>query len=87
MTLLVGLAMAEICPLPDVGRPVLMGPRPAPPRSLAWAGPPPGSNVLGRVAATAGIGFGAASFLCGYLNLQFGFGATRGRVLKGCQEP
>ena len=37
--------------------------------------------MLGQVAVTAGIDFGAASFLGAYLNLQFGFEVTPGRTI------
>jgi amino acid transporter len=37
--------------------------------------------VLGQVAVTAGIDFGAASFLGAYLNLQFDFEVTPGRTI------
>ncbi|NED92987.1 amino acid permease, partial [Streptomyces sp. SID11233] len=38
-------------------------------------------NVLGQVAVTAGIDFGAANFLAAYLNLEFGFEVTPGRTI------
>ncbi|MCZ9338280.1 amino acid permease, partial [Streptomyces sp. TRM76130] len=54
----------------------------APPRTAAaWAWFTGWFNVLGQVAVTAGIDFGAASFLGAYLNLQFGVEVTPGRTV------
>lgn len=38
-------------------------------------------NFLGQVAVTAGIDFGAATFLNAFLDLQFGFAATPGHTV------
>ncbi|MBY8843034.1 amino acid permease [Streptomyces sp. SP2-10] len=83
MTLFVGLSMAEICSAyPTSAGLYFWAHRLAPPRSAAaWAWFTGWFNVLGQVAVTAGIDFGAASFLGAYLNLQFGFGVTPGRTV------
>ncbi|MFE6183311.1 amino acid permease [Streptomyces sp. NPDC056465] len=83
MTLFVGLAMAEICSAyPTSAGLYFWAHRLAPPRSAAaWAWFAGWFNVLGQVAVTAGIDFGAASFLGAYLNLQFGFEVTPGRTI------
>ncbi|MFD7995600.1 amino acid permease [Streptomyces mexicanus] len=83
MTLFVGLSMAEICSAyPTSAGLYFWAHRLAPPRSAAaWAWFTGWFNVLGQVAVTAGIDFGAASFLGAYLNLQFGFRVTPGRTI------
>ncbi|MFF5252253.1 amino acid permease [Streptomyces leeuwenhoekii] len=83
MTLFVGLAMAEICSAyPTSAGLYFWAHRLAPARSAAaWAWFTGWFNVLGQVAVTAGIDFGAASFLGAYLNLQFGFEVTPGRTI------
>ncbi|MFF7675283.1 amino acid permease [Actinacidiphila glaucinigra] len=83
MTLVVGLAMAEICSsYPTSAGLYYWAHRLAPPRSAAaWAWFAGWFNVLGQVAVTAGIDFGAASFLNAYLDLQFGFGSTPGHTI------
>lgn len=83
MTLFVGLAMAEICSAyPTSAGLYFWAHRLAPPRSAAaWAWFTGWFNVLGQVAVTAGIDFGAASFLGAYLNLQFDFEITPGRTI------
>ncbi|MER7916880.1 MULTISPECIES: amino acid permease [unclassified Streptomyces] len=83
MTLLVGLSMAEICSAyPTSAGLYFWAHRLAPARSAAaWAWFTGWFNVLGQVAVTAGIDFGAASFLGAYLNLQFGFEVTRVRTV------
>ncbi len=54
----------------------------APRRSAAaWAWFTGWFNVLGQVAVTAGVDFGAASFLAAYLNLQFDFTVTAPRTI------
>ncbi|MFG2635629.1 amino acid permease [Streptomyces sp. NPDC048362] len=80
MTLFVGLSMAEICSAyPTSAGLYFWAHRLAPTRSAAaWAWFTGWFNVLGQVAVTAGIDFGAASFLGAYLNLQFGFEVTPG---------
>ena len=83
MTLFVGLSMAEICSAyPTSAGLYFWAHRLAPPRSAAaWAWFTGWFNVLGQVAVTAGIDFGAASFLGAYLNLQFDFKVTSGRTV------
>lgn len=83
MTLFVGLAMAEICSAyPTSAGLYFWAHRLAPERSAAaWAWFTGWFNVLGQVAVTAGIDFGAASFLAAYLNLEFGFEVTPGRTI------
>ncbi|MFF6955739.1 amino acid permease [Streptomyces sp. NPDC008317] len=83
MTLVVGLAMAEICSAyPTSAGLYFWAHRLAPERSAAaWAWFTGWFNVLGQVAVTAGIDFGAASFLGAYLNLQFDFRVSPGRTI------
>jgi amino acid permease (GABA permease) len=83
MTLIVGLAMAEICSAyPTSAGLYYWAHRLAPSRSAAaWAWFAGWFNVLGQVAVTAGIDFGAASFLNAYLDLQFGFSSTPGHTI------
>ncbi|MGW1075192.1 amino acid permease [Streptomyces sp. NPDC002537] len=83
MTLVVGLAMAEVCSCyPTSGGLYFWAHRMGPERSrAAWAWFTGWFNVLGQVACTAGVDFGAASFLNAYLDLQFGFAATPGRTI------
>ncbi|GAA4117544.1 amino acid permease [Streptomyces hundungensis] len=83
MTLIVGLAMAEICSAyPTSAGLYFWAHRLAPPRqAAAWAWFTGWFNVLGQIAVTAGVDFGAASFLGAYLNLQFGFGVTPARTI------
>ncbi|MEH0512888.1 amino acid permease [Streptomyces sp. B21-106] len=83
MTLFVGLSMAEICSAyPTSAGLYFWAHRLAPARSAAaWAWFTGWFNVLGQVAVTAGIDFGAASFLGAYLNLQFDFEVTPGRTV------
>ncbi|WP_153456610.1 amino acid permease [Streptomyces smaragdinus] len=83
MTLFVGLAMAEVCSaFPTSAGLYYWARRLAPPRqAAAWAWFTGWFNVLGQVAVTAGIDFGAASFLGAYLNLQWGFTVTPERTI------
>lgn len=83
MTLVVGLAMAEICSAyPTSAGLYFWAHRLAPPRqAAAWAWFTGWFNVLGQIAVTAGVDFGAASFLGAYLNLQFGFEVTPARTI------
>ncbi|MFF3562056.1 amino acid permease [Streptomyces sp. NPDC002574] len=83
MTLVVGLAMAEICSTyPTSAGLYYWAYKLAPARSAAaWAWFAGWFNVLGQVAVTAGIDFGAASFLNAYLDLQFGFTSTPGHTI------
>ncbi|GAA4839590.1 amino acid permease [Kitasatospora terrestris] len=78
MTLFVGLAMAEVCSsYPTSAGLYFWAKEMAPPKSAAaWAWFTGWFNVLGQVAVTAGIDFGAATFLNAYLDLQFEFAVT-----------
>ncbi|MFG2606571.1 amino acid permease [Streptomyces sp. NPDC048514] len=82
MTLLVGLAMAEVCSsYPTAGGLYYWAAKLAPSHGAAWAWFTGWFNFLGQVAVTAGIDFGAASFLNALLDLQFGFSATPGHTI------
>ncbi|NEA73243.1 amino acid permease [Streptomyces sp. SID13588] len=83
MTLVVGLAMAEVCSAYPTSAGLYYWARAlAPERSAAaWAWFTGWFNVLGQVAVTAGIDFGAASFLNAYLTLQFDWPATPGHTM------
>ncbi|GGS30894.1 amino acid transporter [Actinokineospora fastidiosa] len=77
MTLLVGLAMAEVCSsYPTAGGLYYWAAKLAPRNGAAWSWFTGWFNLLGQVAVTAGIDFGAASFINAFLDLQFGFAAT-----------
>ncbi|MFD9882996.1 amino acid permease [Streptomyces alboflavus] len=88
MTLFVGLAMAEVCSsYPTSAGLYFWAHRMAPERSrAAWAWFTGWFNTLGQIAVTAGIDFGAATFLNALLDLQFGFEATPEHtiILFGC---
>jgi amino acid permease (GABA permease) len=76
MTLLVGLAMAEVCSsYPTAGGLYFWSARLARRNAPAWSWFTGWFNFLGQVAVTAGIDFGAATFLNALLDLQFGFDA------------
>jgi amino acid permease (GABA permease) len=82
MTLLVALAMAEVCSsYPTAGGLYYWAARLSPEHGAAWSWFTGWFNFLGQVAVTAGIDFGAATFLNAYLDLQFGFGATPGHTV------
>ena len=82
MTLLVGLAMAEVCSsYPTAGGLYYWAAKLAPRNGAAWSWFTGWFNVLGQVAVTAGIDFGAASFINAFLDLQFGFAATPGNTI------
>lgn len=77
MTLLVGLAMAEVCSsYPTAGGLYYWAAKLAPSNGPAWSWFTGWFNFLGQVAVTAGIDFGAAFFLNAFLDLQWGFAAT-----------
>lgn len=78
MTLIVGLAMAEVCSsYPTSAGLYFWAKEMAPPRSAAaWAWFTGWFNVLGQVAVTAGVDFGAATFLNAFLDLQWGLTTT-----------
>ena len=76
MTLLVGLAMAEVCSsFPTAGGLYYWSAKLAKKNAAAWSWFTGWFNFLGQVAVTAGIDFGAAFFLNAFLDLQFGFDA------------
>jgi amino acid permease (GABA permease) len=82
MTLLVGLAMAEVCSsYPTAGGLYYWSAKLARRNSAAWSWFTGWFNFLGQVAVTAGIDFGAAFFLNAFLDLQFGFAATPGNTI------
>ncbi|MGX7828461.1 amino acid permease [Actinokineospora sp. 24-640] len=82
MTLLVGLAMAEVCSsYPTAGGLYYWAAKLAPRNGPAWSWFTGWFNLLGQVAVTAGIDFGAASFINAFLDLQFGFDATPGNTI------
>ncbi|WP_035851445.1 amino acid permease [Kitasatospora azatica] len=78
MTLFVGLAMAEVCSsYPTSAGLYFWAKEMAPQKSAAaWAWFTGWFNVLGQVAVTAGVDFGAATFLNAYLDLQWSFATT-----------
>ncbi|HEX7304352.1 amino acid permease [Lentzea sp.] len=77
MTLVVGLAMAEVCSsYPTAGGLYYWAAKLAPSNGAAWSWFTGWFNFLGQVAVTAGIDFGAAFFINAFLDLQFGFAAT-----------
>jgi len=77
MTLIVGLAMAEVCSsFPTAGGLYYWAAKLAPSNGAAWSWFTGWFNFLGQVAVTAGIDFGAAFFINAFLDLQFGFAAT-----------
>jgi amino acid permease (GABA permease) len=74
MTLLVGLAMAEVCSsFPTAGGLYYWSAKLAPSNPALWSWVTGWFNFLGQVAVTAGIDFGAAFFLNALLDLQWGF--------------
>ncbi|MFL6121088.1 amino acid permease [Actinophytocola sp.] len=82
MTLLVGLAMAEVCSsFPTAGGLYYWSAKLARRNAAAWSWFTGWFNFLGQVAVTAGIDFGAASFLNALLDLQFGYAVTPGHTI------
>jgi len=82
LTLFVGLAMAEVCSaFPTAGGLYFWAAQLARTNVAAWAWFTGWFNVLGEVAVTAGIDFGAAFFLNALLDLRFGFSATPGHTI------
>jgi amino acid permease (GABA permease) len=76
MTLIVGLAMAEVCSsYPTADGLYYWSAKLAPKNPAMWSWFTGWFNFLGQVAVTAGIDFGAAFFLNALLDLQFGFDA------------
>jgi amino acid transporter len=82
MVLFVGGAMAEVCSAyPTAGGLYFFAAQLAKRNAPAWAWFTGWFNVLGEVAVTAGIDFGAAYFLNALLDLRFGFSATPGHTI------
>lgn len=74
---LVGLGMAEVCSsYPTAGGLYYWAARLAPSHAPAWSWFTGWFNLVGEVAVTAGIDFGAALFLNAFLSLVAGFAAT-----------
>lgn len=73
MTLLVALAMAEVCSsYPTAGGLYYWSAKLAKTNSAAWSWFTGWFNFIGQVAVTAGIVYGSAAFLNALLDLQFG---------------
>src|SRR3984893_3680519 len=73
MTLMVGLAMAEVCSsFPTAGGLYYWSAKLARKNAGAWSWFTGWFNFLGQVAVTAGIDFGAAFFINAFLNLTWG---------------
>src|SRR5690349_4154868 len=73
MTLLVGLAMAEVCSsYPTAGGLYYWAAKLAPRNGAAWSWFTGWFNFIGQVAVTAGIDFGLAFFINAFLNIVFG---------------
>lgn len=80
--ILVGLGMAEVCSsYPTAGGLYYWAAKLAPRNGPAWSWFTGWFNLIGQVAVTAGIDFGAALFLNAFLDLQFGFAATPGHTV------
>jgi amino acid permease (GABA permease) len=74
---LVGLGMAEVCSsYPTAGGLYYWAAKLAPSHGPAWSWFTGWFNLIGQVAVTAGIDFGAALFLNAFLDLVAGFSAT-----------
>src|SRR6266571_2777554 len=81
-TLMVGLAMAEVCSsFPTAGGLYYWAAKLAPRNGPAWSWFTGWFNFLGQVAVTAGIDFGAAFFVTAFLELQWNFPATPGYTI------
>ncbi|MGH3257493.1 MAG: amino acid permease [Streptosporangiaceae bacterium] len=73
MTLMVGLAMAEVCSsFPTAGGLYYWSAKLARKNGASWSWFTGWFNFLGQVAVTAGIDFGAAFFINALLNLEWG---------------
>lgn len=81
--ILVGLGMAEVCSsYPTAGGLYYWAAKLAPGKSgPAWSWFTGWFNLIGQIAVTAGIDFGAALFLNAFLDLQWGFEATPGHTI------
>ncbi|WP_051944079.1 amino acid permease [Streptacidiphilus rugosus] len=82
MTLLVGLAMAEVCSsYPTAGGLYYWAAKLSPRNGAAWSWFTGWFNFLGQVAVTAGIDFGAAQFINALMDLQGWYKATPGHTI------
>jgi amino acid permease (GABA permease) len=82
MTLLVGLAMAEVCSsYPTAGGLYYWSAKLARSHGPAWSWFTGWFNFLGQVAVTAGVDYGAALFTNAFLDMQFNFSATPGHTV------
>ncbi|MFB9684096.1 amino acid permease [Amycolatopsis plumensis] len=80
--ILVGLGMAEVCSsYPTAGGLYYWAAKLAPRNGAAWSWFTGWFNLIGQIAVTAGIDFGAALFLNAFLDLQWGFAATPGHTI------
>ncbi|MFD9961180.1 amino acid permease [Amycolatopsis sp. NPDC058986] len=80
--ILVGLGMAEVCSsYPTAGGLYYWAAKLAPRNGPAWSWFTGWFNLIGQIAVTAGIDFGAALFLNAFLDLQWGFAATPGHTI------
>jgi amino acid permease (GABA permease) len=79
---LVGLGMAEVCSsYPTAGGLYYWAAKLAPTHSAAWSWFTGWFNLIGQVAVTAGIDFGAGTFLNALLDLLFGFTASAAHTI------
>src|SRR5881227_3880915 len=79
---MVGLGMAEVCSsYPTAGGLYYWAGKLSPSGGAAWSWFTGWFNLIGQVAVTAGIDFGAALFLNAFLDLQFGYSATPGHTI------
>src|SRR6476469_8385294 len=77
-TLMVGLAMAEVCSsFPTAGGLYYWSAKLARRNSPAWSWFTGWFNMLGQVAITAGIDFGLAAIFSGFLNVAFDVVTTK----------
>jgi amino acid permease (GABA permease) len=82
MTLLVGLAMAEVCSsYPTAGGLYYWSAKLAKRNGPAWSWFTGWFNLLGQVAVTAGIDFGLAFFTTAFLNYTTGYGTSPKNVI------
>jgi amino acid permease (GABA permease) len=80
---LVGLGMAEVCSsFPTAGGLYYWAAKLAPRNGAAWSWFTGWFNLVGQVAVTAGIDFGAATFLNAFLDLTTGFAATAAHTVE-----
>jgi amino acid permease (GABA permease) len=83
MTLVVGLAMAEVCSsYPTAGGLYYWSAKLAGRNAAAWSWFTGWFNFLGQVAVTAGIDFGAALFINAFASLQWNFPATPAHTVE-----